>query len=501
MNIKNFILSILFFAAASSNLMAQITDTTNIDSLAIDPGSEVIYTLDHLARIPYLEMSKVDTSRESLNVFNFPEDSVPQYDSAYYATFLDSLDQLTPFDIVYNSRTHAFIKLYANKRRRTTARLLGLQHYYFPMMEELLAKHEMPFELKYLAVIESGLNPKARSRAGAVGLWQFMYATGKMFDLHQNSYMDERMDPIKSTEAALRYLKYLYGMYHKWDLALAAYNCGPGNVNRAMRRSGSTDGNYWDLYPYLPRETRGYVPAFIAVNYIMNNAAAHNIYPVMPRSTYFEMDTVHVTQPLGFEQLAKVLDMQIGDIAYFNPTYKLNYIPAYSNKTAILYLPHEKAELFVQNDSLVYAMAKKKKQNQGKKSQSKEVKKFSEDRVVYTVRSGDYLGKIASKYHVGVSDIKRWNGLRNNNLRVGQKLVIYPKGNYAASSKKTKAAPKKKLETTKSGNYTYYQIQSGDTLWDIANAKGVSVEQLKEWNSSLRDKGLKVGTKIIVGES
>ena len=492
---KNIILSVLIFVGTAPVLIALENDTTNIDSLAIDPGSEVIYTLDHMARIPYLEMSKVDTNRESLNVFGFPADSVPVYDSAYYAAFLDSLDKRSPFDLVYNSRTDAFIRLYAVKRRRTTAKLLGLQHQYFPMMEELLAKHEMPFELKYLAVIESGLNPKARSRAGAVGLWQFMYATGKMFDLHQNSYMDERMDPIKSTDAALQYLKYLYGMYHKWDLALAAYNCGPGNVNRAMRRSGSTDGNYWDLYPYLPRETRGYVPAFIAVNYIMNNPSAHNIYPVMPRSTYFEMDTVHVSQPVGFDQLAKALDMQIEDIAYFNPTYKLNYIPSYSNKTAILYLPHEKAELFVQNEKTVYALAKKEKPNQGKK-----VKKFSEDRVVYTVRSGDYLGKIAGKYHVGVSDIKRWNGLRNNNLRVGQKLVIYPKGSYAASSKKT-TTKKKTVPTTKSGNYTYYEIQSGDTLWDIANAQGVSVEQLKEWNSSLRDKGLKVGTKIIVGAS
>lgn len=419
---------------------------------------------------------------------------MPWYDSAHFATILDSMDQLTPFDLVHNDRTEAFIKLYAVKRRKTTAKLLGLQHQYFPMMEELLAKHEMPFELKYLSVIESGLNPKARSHAGAVGLWQFMYATGKMFDLHQNSYMDERMDPIKSTEAALKYLKYLYGIYHKWDLALAAYNCGPGNVNKAMRRSGSSNGNYWDLYPYLPRETRGYVPAFIAVNYIMNNAAAHNIYPIMPRTTYFETDTVHVHQPIHFEQLARSLDMEIEDIAFYNPTYKLNYVPVYSNKTSIIYLPYEKAALFVQNEKTIYAQVKKEKPNQGK-----EVKKFTEDRVVYRVKSGDYLGKIANRYHVSVSSIKRWNGLKSNNLRVGQKLVIYPKGSHKTASK-PKSTPKK-LEVTKSGNYTYYQIQSGDTLWDIANAKGISVEQLKEWNTDLSDKGLKVGTKIIVGAS
>ena len=494
---RNFVLSTVFFLFYFVQVNAQSTsaDSLNIDSLAIDKGDAVVFALDHMAKIPYLEYNKVDTNREKLNVYGFAADSVPRYDSAHYATILDSMDQLTPFDLVYNDRTAAFIRLYSIKRRKQTARLLGLQHQYFPMMEELLAKHEMPFELKYLSVIESGLNPKARSHAGAVGLWQFMYATGKMFDLHQNSYMDERMDPIKSTEAALKYLKYLYKMYHKWDLALAAYNCGPGNVNRAMRRSGTTDGNYWDLYPYLPRETRGYVPAFIAVNYVMNNAAAHNLYPVMPKSTYFEMDTVHVKQAVSFEQLAENLDMQIGDVAFFNPTYKLNYIPAYSNKTAILYLPREKAELFVQNEDLVYALAKKEKPNQGK-----EVKKFSEDRVIYRVRSGDYLGKIANRYHVSVSNIKRWNGLKSNNLRIGQKLVIYPKGTYKASTS-TKKTSAKKTVTTKTGNYTYYKIQSGDTLWDIANAQNVTIEKLKEWNSSLTDKNLKVGTKIIVGAS
>lgn len=492
---KNFILFPILFVVGVSQLVAapQKEDTIKVDSVVIDKGDEVVYALDHMARIPYLDMSEVDTNRESLNIYGYAADSIPKFESAHYAHVLDSMDQLTPFDLVFNDRTEAFIRLYAVKRRKQTGRLLGLQHYYFPMMEEMLVKYEMPLELKYLAVIESGLNPKARSHAGAVGLWQFMYATGKMHGLHQNSYMDERMDPIKSTDAACRYLKYLYGMYHKWDLALAAYNCGPGNVNRAMRRSGSTDGNYWDLYAYLPRETRGYVPAFIAVNYVMNNASAHNIYPVMPKSTYFEMDTVHVQKAIEFEQIAKNLDMQIADIAYFNPTYKLNFIPAYSNKTAILYLPHEKAELFVQNEETIYAMAKVVKPNQGKT-----VKKFNEDRVVYTVRSGDYLGKIANKYHVSVSSIMKWNGMRNNKLRIGQKLIVYPSSKYKASTQSKSTTPKK-VVTSKDTKYTYYEIQSGDTLWDIARAQGTTIERIKGWNKSLSDNNLKVGTKIIVG--
>jgi membrane-bound lytic murein transglycosylase D len=348
----------------------------------------------------------------------------------------------------------------------------------------------MPMELKYLSVIESGLNPKARSHAGAVGLWQFMYATGNMYGLHQNSDMDERMDPIKSTDAALRYLKYLYGIYHKWDLALAAYNCGPGNVNKAMRRAGTSTGNYWDIYPYLPRETRGYVPAFIAVNYVMNNAEDHNLYPVMPKAHYYELDTVHVKQPVSFEQLSKALEISVEDLEQYNPTYKLNYIPAYSNKTSLVYLPYDKAQLFVANDSVIYALAKKEKPNTGNS-----VAKFQDDRIVYRVKSGDYLGKIANRYHVSVSSLKRWNGLKSNNLRIGQKLVIYPKGGVAPKT----AQQKKPVEIPK--NAKYYEIQSGDTLWDIAEAKGVTIEQLKKWNVNLTDRNLKVGTKIIVGDS
>lgn len=495
MILKKSILFTIFLLSTQVTLVANTlaVDTTAKDSFTIDEGDEVLYTLDHMARIPFLEMSKVDTNRDRLNVYGYPADSIPKFDSEHYATILDSMDKLTPFDLVYNGRTEAFIRLYAVKRRKQTARLLGLQHYYFPMMEEMLAKYEMPLELKYLAVIESGLNPKARSHAGAVGLWQFMYATGKMHGLHQNSYMDERMDPIKSTDAACRYLKYLYGMYHKWDLALAAYNCGPGNVNRAMRRSGSKDGNYWDLYAYLPRETRGYVPAFIAVNYVMNNAAAHNIYPVMPKSTYFEMDTVHVQKPVSFDQLAQYLDMQVGDIAYFNPTYKLNVIPAYSNKTAILYLPYEKAELFVQNEDTIYAMAKKEKPNQGK-----EVKKFNEDRVVYTVRSGDYLGKIANRYHVSVSSIMKWNGLRNNKLSIGQKLVIYPGSKYKALNQSRTHFDENRVIPFQE-NYTYFDKLKQTSPKNMDKAQNVSLNALMAKNGHLGFENSKVGTKIIEG--
>ncbi len=503
---QTLILTASIILSVSNSLLASGNnpDTLKVkDTLMIAPDDPVLLALDHMARSPFIDLTRLDTDSVCLNIYGFEGDTIPQYPNEYYREKLAELDKLTPFNLVYNDRVLAFIKLYTEKRRSQTEKLLGLQQYYFPMFEEMLDKYDMPFELKYLAVIESALNPRARSRAGAVGLWQFMYSTGKLYGLHQNSYMDERMDPIKSTDAALRYLQYLYDIYGKWDLALAAYNCGPGNVNRAMRRSGSKDGNYWDLYPYLPRETRGYVPAFIAVNYVMNNAEAHNLYPKKPRENFFELDTVHIRQPVSFDVLAKALNMSVEEIALHNPTYRRNYIPAYSNKTSILYLPYDKLGVFVSNEKTIYAMDKPKTQNTGE-----QVKKFQEDRIIYRVRPGDYLGKIANRYHVRVRDLKAWNGLRSNTLRIGQRLVIYPKG-YVASAPKTaqkkstaeQAGQTNASSSQKEGDYIYYKIRSGDTLWDIAKAKGVSVNQLKSWNKTLNYRNLKPGTKIIVGVS
>jgi len=492
MNCWRWILALWLFLV-TLNSWATPNDTTQqrVDTTWIWSDSPQAAMLDSLTRAPYFTWYNelLDTTRVDSSLM----DSIPSFSDDYYKAILDSLDARTPFDLVYNDRVKAFIKLYAEKRRTQTSNLLGLQAYYFPMIEEVLDQYEMPYELKYLAVIESALNPKARSRAGAVGMWQFMYATGKMYGLHMNSYMDERMDPVKSTRAACEYLSFLYKIYDKWDLALAAYNCGPGNVNRAMRRSGSKDGNYWDLYPYLPRETRGYVPAFIAVNYVLNNAEAHHIYPAHPRTTFFETDTVHLKQPMKLSYIAKQLEVPLDELTYLNPSYRGDYIPAYSNKTSILRLPREDAGLFVQHENRIYAEVNPTKANEGK-----QLKSFQEDRIVYRVRSGDYLGKIANRHHVSVSSIKRWNGLRSNNIRVGQKLVIYPSGSsyVAKASKKPKV-----VKTEVKGSYEYYQIQSGDTLWDIAKAKGISVSELQRLNRNLNSKKLKPGMKIIVGTS
>ena len=251
-----------FEGVQAQDSIVNTAEADTLEEFIIPADDPVLLAMDSMANAPFFE--SIAHLYNSNNYSHIPDtlDSIPKYSDDYYKAKLAALDSLSPFNLVYNQRVKAFIKLYSVKRRGQTAKMLGLQHQYFPMMEEVLDQYDMPYELKYLAIVESALNPRARSRAGAVGLWQFIYSTGKLYNLHQNSYMDERMDPVKSTHAACKYMQYLYKIYGKWDLVLAAYNCGPGNVNRAMRRSGSRSGNYWDLYPYLPRETRGYDTGF-----------------------------------------------------------------------------------------------------------------------------------------------------------------------------------------------------------------------------------------------
>lgn len=400
---------------------------------------------------------------------------------------LDALDQQTPFALSYNGRVKAFINLYGNKKRLLSSKALGLQEYYFPMMEEILDKYDMPYEMKYLAIVESALNPTANSRAGAKGLWQFMYATGKMYGLKVTSYTDDRFDPYKSTEAACKYLSYLNKYYDDWTLALAAYNCGPGNVNKAIRRSGGKKG-YWEIYPHLPRETRGYVPAFIAVNYVLSYPNDFNIKAIKPPTTHFDNDTIHIKGPVTFSHLSSTLNLPIEQIEYLNPVYKLNVIPN-DGKLHVLKLPNAELGVFITNQDSILALYKPKKDN------SEEVLATQQQLEIYRVRNGDYLGKIASRYGVSVRDLKEWNGLRSNNLKIGQRLRVYSKGNAPKQ-----AVAKTKITTTTKGAYEYYTIRSGDTLWDIAKAKGLTTAQIKTLNSNLNERKLKPGDKIIVGK-
>ena len=388
-------------------------------------------------------------------------------------TRLKELNARTPFNVEYNPSLESVIKGYLKNRRRTMAKLMALSDYYFPMFEEELDRQGLPLEMKYLAIVESALDPRATSRVGATGLWQFMFSTGKMFGLEVNSYVDERSDPLMATEAAAKYLQSLYGSLGDWDLALAAYNSGPGNVSKAIRRSGGRT-NYWNIRSYLPRETAGYVPAFLATMYIFEFAEEHGFKSSGPRYPYIATDTIRIRQKISLEQVATVANLDLAELEFLNPSYKLGIIPVIKDENYVLRLPVEAIGKFVSNETAIYAYAAA-EFNKREKPLPELIEQ--NNRLRYRVRSGDYLGKIAKKYGVSVSKIKRWNGLKSNRLRIGQRLTIYPR--KLSSSRASKTAVTK----TKKGTYRTYKVRSGDSLWSISQKfPSVSVEQLKKWN-------------------
>ena len=401
---------------------------------------------------------------------------------------LARLNAKTPFNVEYNPSLESVIQMFLTKKKGLMERMLTTSQFYFPLFEQELDVANIPLEIKYLSIVESALNPKARSRVGATGLWQFMYSTGKMYGLEVSSYVDERSDPIESTQAAGRYLSKLYDIFGDWDLALAAYNSGPGNVNKAIRRSGGYK-NYWNIRPYLPRETAGYVPAFIATMYIFEYAEEHGLKKRPVYRPYFETDTVQVKTMVTFDQLSKLLDISKQELEVLNPAYKLGIIPKEANKSYTLRLPIAKLGQFVSNEKEIYAAVAKDLQTREKPLP--ELVKV-QNKIRYRVRSGDYLGKIAERYGVGVSQIKRWNGLRSTKLRIGQRLTIYPRKAAVASSKKTS----KPSSNTASGASKYHTVRSGDSLWTISRKyPGISIQKLREWNG-ISGNRLIPGTKL-----
>ncbi len=334
---------------------------------------------------------------------------------------LQRLNQSSPFNIGYNQKVERIIHYYLRQKKEWVENLISLSRYYFPMFEEELARRNLPLDLKYLAVIESGLNPRAKSRVGATGLWQFMYTSGKMQGLIVSNYVDERMDPEKSTKAAVDYLDKLYRIFEDWDLALAAYNSGPGNVSKAIRRSGG-ETNYWKLQNYLPRETANYVPSFIAAMYLFNYADEHGYEPYEPDAFYFATDTVQVKEPLKFEQISEATGIPIDLLKFLNPAYKLDIVPYVENRKYTLRLPFSEVGLFVANEDIIYAYAEK-------ELEKEKIPEYTEqpDRIRYRVKRGDFLGRIARQFGVRISSIKRWNNLRSSAIRAGQYLTIYPR--------------------------------------------------------------------------
>jgi membrane-bound lytic murein transglycosylase D len=402
---------------------------------------------------------------------------------------LEVLNANTPFNLEYNPILERLIRSYLKTRSKYYPKMMARARYYFPVFESYLDKYDIPLEIKYLAVVESALNPRAKSRVGATGLWQFMYQTGKQFDLHISSYIDERQDPIKATEAACQYLEKLYKTFNDWDLALAAYNSGPGNVSKAIRRSGGYR-NYWNIRPFLPRETAGYLPAFYAVMYIFEHAEQHDIQPLSPRIHHFATDTIQPKRLLTFEQVSKTLDVEVELLQFLNPEYKLDIVPYLEGKQYSIRLPKQTIGTFIEKEAALYTLAAKEDAER-----EKPLPKYFEmnQRIRYKVRSGDYLGKIANRYGVRVSDIKKWNGMRTTNITVGKYLTIYPKRlNFAVARKSSKSKKGK-------GQKTSYTIQKGDSLWSISKKyPKISIQQLKDWNGIIDGKRLMPGDKIFI---
>ncbi len=437
------------------------------------------------------DYSLFDTIYKSVSELDYEEVYYPELPTDTLKARLNKLNAKTPFNISYNPSLESVIKGYLKRRRKHLERLMGLSEFYFPMFERELDNHNIPLEVKYLAIVESALKPRARSRVGATGLWQFMFTTGRQFGLEVSSYVDERSDPLMSTEAAAKYLASLYRIFGDWDLALAAYNSGPGNVTKAIRRSGGYE-NYWNIRPHLPRETAGYLPAFLATMYIFEYADEHGFVPKKPEITYIETDTIKVKQMITLDQVSELTGVEMEMLQFLNPSYKLDIIPFIEDENYVLRLPRAYIGPFVTHEKDIYALAKAELDKR-----EKPLPQFFEtnSRVRYRVRSGDYLGKIARKFGVRVSQIKQWNGLRSNNIRVGQRLTIYPRKPVFDSS--VTAAPK--TSTVVPGTKTY-TVMNGDSLWSIAQKfPGVSIDNLRTWNN-LKSNNLKAGMVLVVSK-
>jgi membrane-bound lytic murein transglycosylase D len=480
--------------------------------------------------------------------FETRDSLLPDFPDSVYIERLSNIPSV--IDLSYNRLVKNYINVYTIKRRDQVRSMLAIADYYFPMFEQVFDLYGVPYELKYLAVIESALNPRAVSRAGAVGTWQFMHGTARAYSLRINSLVDERRDPLAATHAAAKFLRSLYGIYGDWTMALAAYNCGPGNVNKAIRRSGGKR-DFWEIYYYLPRETRGYVPAFIAATYAMNYHREH-LLNKLPMEIELYTDTILLNRKLHLMQVAEVLDIPVQQLRDLNPQYRYDIIPATPKELYSLALPLSKTGAFIDlQDSImaykdsVYLHNDKMNASPVSRAslQPADLPADKYDKLLYTVKSGDNLGFIADWYDVRLSDIRYWNNISHNLIRSGQKLVIYkPKGgaskykdvNTMTFSQKQVFAGRAVSGTTTAavaattaggvpgsadasganqtgagsvssssavagddGEFITYTVRSGDTLWDIAKKfPGVTDTDISRWNNFTSSSKIQPGQKI-----
>jgi membrane-bound lytic murein transglycosylase D len=419
---------------------------------------------------------------------NYHYEYIPDFTYDQIDKRVKAMDHEMSFEL--NDRIFSFIQYFTVRNRDYTKMVLARKEMFFPMFDATMVKNDMPLEIKYLSIIESGLDPQIRSRVGAIGLWQFMPATGRMYGMNSNRDVDDRMDPEKSTDAAAKYLKSLYRMFGDWEVAMAAYNCGPGNVRKAIRRSGGKK-TFWGIYNYLPKETRSYVPQVQAMLYILTHLDEHNFHPENP--TYLvEYEKINFDRSLSLDKLAELTNLCVTDLKNLNPSIIETNLPA-SHSAMALRIPKARASFIKQNlawltDSLNNQPTQLLASMVEVQSVEELAKEIRQNGQTYKVRSGDVLGSIASRHAVSVTQLKSWNNLHSNLIRVGQELVINTSNTTTLAS----------TDIISSGQTTYI-VQPGDSLWIISRKlEGLTVDQLKRLNN-LNSNNIKPGQKLIVG--
>jgi membrane-bound lytic murein transglycosylase D len=537
MTIKNttlsFFLLLTFVAFSQNNVESSEIASAPKPVSFLDSIKNSFVKYDRTVKSDSLWMNQIGTTLDiyndldtEINTVNIDKDIDKELPTELLKERLAAMDAKSPFNIEYNQGLENLIKSFLKNRRKAFANQMAVAQYYFPVFEEALAKQNVPLEIKYLAVVESALNPKAVSRMGATGLWQFMYQTGKQYNLNIDSYVDERSDPLKSSEAAAQYMTNMFAIFNDWDLVLASYNSGPGNVTKAIRRSGGQQ-NFWNIKDKLPKETQGYVPAFLATMYIYTYHKEHGIVPKKALVRHFATDTVMVKKEMSFAQISNLLDIPVEQLQALNPSYKRNVVPNYAGKSHYLTLPSSKVAVFTSNEDKIYAyiqfeLDKREKINVGRKpnivKDSAATALATNTKVkYYKVKRGDNLGDIAKRNDVAVSDLKRWNHLKGNAVATGKSLKIIiekdsdssrtqlasnnnkaliAKENANIASKETKATLDK-TDTLVANATNFYIVQKGDNLNTIAKKYNTTVAEIKEWNH-LTSPNIKLGTSLQV---
>lgn len=520
MNLRNTTLLVVLFSA--STFYAQETTLADVN-VSVEPKLSFLDSIKSTFQKHEIaacvderwmsELSNQDLYSEMIaDIENMNVEEKVDYDlsTELLKERLKALDAKSAFHIEYNPGLENIIKHYLKNRKRSYERLMALSQYYFPIFEEALAKYNVPLEIKYLAVVESALNPRAVSKAGATGLWQFMYGTGKQYNLDINTFTDERSDLLKATDAACQYMVNMYKIFGDWDLVLASYNAGPGNVTKAIRRSGGKQ-NYWNIRPYLPKETQGYVPAFLATMYVFEYHKEHGIVPQKPIVNHFATDTIMVKNKMSFKQISELLDISVEQLQFLNPSYKRDFIPYQTDKKHFVRLPLEKVAVFTSNENQIYAYCDYDFNKREKPFSTQEMLASSDATIVsktkyHKVKRGESLGLIAQRNGVSVAELKRWNGLKSNNIVPGKSLKIVTEERVAVAPKKVVETPvskavvsndtikvkAKSIETAK-----FHVVEKGESLFSIAQKYDVTSEELKAWNN-LEEETIQSGSKLIV---